>query len=171
MIASASVLALPAKSIGDQCILSEMIHTSASTDLQNKWDGKPRQGKVLVCQPAGTSKPYLQFQTSGQVVATAHAQAPLKQVSTACFAPHIAELAFAYSSVWPNWQNSEDSYCVIWKCMVLCPQGFCTTPLLVALDGREHSRPERSNFVAVLLWLMSNVQPVFCVCSAQNLGS
>ena len=47
--------------------------------VQGKW-AKTRQGKVLVCQPSGTAKPYLQFQTSGQVVATAHVQTPLKQV-------------------------------------------------------------------------------------------
>jgi len=54
-------------------------HASACTILQGKWD-KIRQGKVLVCQPPGTAKPYLQFQTSGQVVATAYAQTALTQV-------------------------------------------------------------------------------------------
>ncbi|KAL0038542.1 hypothetical protein WJX77_010028 [Trebouxia sp. C0004] len=47
-------------------------------NMNGKW-AKTRQGKVLVCHPSGAAKPYLQFQTSGQVVATAHVQTPLTQ--------------------------------------------------------------------------------------------
>ncbi|KAL0021079.1 hypothetical protein WJX79_010336 [Trebouxia sp. C0005] len=47
-------------------------------NMNGKW-AKTRQGKVLVCHPSGAAKPYLQFQTSGQVVATAYVQTPLTQ--------------------------------------------------------------------------------------------
>lgn len=45
-------------------------------NLDGKW-AKTRQGKVLVCQPPGAAKPYLQFQSGGGVVSTAHVQTPL----------------------------------------------------------------------------------------------